>query len=61
MGSLFCYFQAIKTRNEELAREVELLAHRLEELEQLARGRGLAGILNFRHSQASEDRKSKSN
>ncbi|RDX76816.1 Optic atrophy 3 protein-like protein [Mucuna pruriens] len=50
--------QAIKTRNEELAREIELLALKLEELEQLARGRGLLGTLNLRHTNASEDRKS---
>ncbi|XP_061345307.1 uncharacterized protein LOC133291126 [Gastrolobium bilobum] len=53
--------QAIKTRNEELARELELLSQKLEELEQLARGRGLAGILNFKQTHASEDRKSKPN
>ncbi|XP_004505532.1 uncharacterized protein [Cicer arietinum] len=53
--------QAIKTRSEELGREIELLAQKLEELEQLARGRGLAGILNFRHAHAGEDKKSKSN
>ncbi|WVZ02670.1 hypothetical protein V8G54_023476 [Vigna mungo] len=38
---------AIQTRNEELAREMELLAHKLEKLEQLSRGRGLFGTLNF--------------
>ncbi|KAK7312844.1 hypothetical protein VNO77_37026 [Canavalia gladiata] len=50
--------QEIKTRNEELAREIELLAQKVEELGQLARGRGLTGILNFRHTHAGEDRKS---
>ncbi|KAK7306609.1 hypothetical protein VNO77_44559 [Canavalia gladiata] len=40
---------AIKQSNENLAEEVELLKHRLQELEQLARQRGLTGILNFRH------------
>ncbi|KAJ1402111.1 Optic atrophy 3-like [Sesbania bispinosa] len=41
---------AMKQKNDDLAGEVELLKHRLQELEQLARGRGLTGILNFRHS-----------
>ncbi|CAL5212808.1 unnamed protein product [Lathyrus oleraceus] len=52
--------QAIKTRSEELGMEIEVLAQKLEELEQLARGRGLAGVLNFRHANAGEDKKSKS-
>ncbi|KAK7257399.1 hypothetical protein RIF29_31355 [Crotalaria pallida] len=53
--------QAIKTRNEELAAEVQLLSQKLQELEQLARAQGLAGIINFRKSHADEERKSKSN
>ncbi|KAL1325275.1 hypothetical protein HN51_035358 [Arachis hypogaea] len=54
--------EAIKTKNEELAREVEQLGHKLEELEHLARGRGLSGILHFRNTQsgASADKKPKS-
>lgn len=51
--------QVIKDGNENLAREVELLKQKLEELEELARGRGLAGILNFRHTHASEDKKTR--
>ncbi|KAL9276998.1 hypothetical protein ACSQ67_025453 [Phaseolus vulgaris] len=50
--------QAIKTRNEELAREIELLQHKLEELEQLSRGRGLFGTLNYRPTHVSKNRKS---
>ncbi|QCD86229.1 optic atrophy 3 protein homolog [Vigna unguiculata] len=50
--------QAIKTRNEELAREIELLAHKLEELEQLSRARGLFSTLNFGPTHVSENRKS---
>ncbi|XP_057450675.1 uncharacterized protein LOC130742596 [Lotus japonicus] len=53
--------QEMKTRNEEMARKIELLEHKLEELDQLARARGLAGVLNFRHTHTSEDKKSKSN
>ncbi|KAJ7981529.1 Optic atrophy 3 protein (OPA3) [Quillaja saponaria] len=51
--------QAIKRRNEELSREVESLKEKLEELETLARGRGLAGFLNFMHAYSNEDRKDK--
>lgn len=39
----------MKKKNDGLAEVVELLKHRLQEVEQLARGRGLTGILNFRH------------
>ncbi|KAK4286113.1 hypothetical protein QN277_002719 [Acacia crassicarpa] len=53
--------QAIKDGNENLAREVELLKQKLKELEELARGRGLTGILNLRHTHASEDRKRRPN
>ncbi|XP_020224029.1 optic atrophy 3 protein homolog [Cajanus cajan] len=50
--------QSISMRNEELAREIQLLALKIEELEQHARGRGLLGTLNIRHTEASVDRKS---
>ena len=45
--------------NEDLAREVELLRQKIEELEHLARGRGLSGIFNFKHTHAIEDEKRK--
>ncbi|KAJ6833803.1 optic atrophy 3 protein-like protein [Iris pallida] len=41
--------QGVKDREEELAREIEILKQKYAELEQLARGRGLSGILPFRH------------
>ncbi|CAK8530616.1 unnamed protein product [Lathyrus sativus] len=47
--------EAMKQRNDELAEEVELLKHRFEELEQLARGRGLTGILNFKNIISSKE------
>ncbi|XP_010260369.1 PREDICTED: OPA3-like protein [Nelumbo nucifera] len=50
--------EAMKQRDEELAKEIEHLKHTLEEIEQLAKGRGLSGILNFRHFHAAEDGKS---
>ncbi|RDX86474.1 hypothetical protein CR513_32185, partial [Mucuna pruriens] len=40
--------EAVKQKNENLGEEVELLKQRIQELEQMARGRGLTGILNFR-------------
>ncbi|KAK4271644.1 hypothetical protein QN277_020307 [Acacia crassicarpa] len=40
--------EAVRQRNEEIAQEVELLKHNIQELEKLARGQGLSGILNFR-------------
>ncbi|XP_022720435.1 OPA3-like protein isoform X1 [Durio zibethinus] len=42
--------EVIKQRNENLATEVELLRHKLEELEQLARRQGLSGIFKFKHA-----------
>lgn len=42
--------EAMRQRDEALAREVELLRQKLEELEQLAKGRGLGGIFNFKNT-----------
>ena len=50
-------FQALKQRDEDLAREVEQLKHKLEELEQLAKGQGLSGLFNFKHAHVTEDGK----
>ncbi|KAL6198361.1 hypothetical protein ACLB2K_028152 [Fragaria x ananassa] len=41
--------EAMKQRDEELSREVELLRSKYEELEKLAKGQGLSGIFNFKH------------
>ena len=49
----------MKQRDEDLAREVELLKQKIEELEQLARGRGFVGLFNFRHAHGAEDGKAK--
>ncbi|KAK4577693.1 hypothetical protein RGQ29_027988 [Quercus rubra] len=51
--------QAMKQRDDDLTKEVGLLRHKIEELEKLAKGRGLAGIFNFRHAHTIEDDKSK--
>ncbi|CAN6444188.1 unnamed protein product [Victoria cruziana] len=45
---------AMKEKEDDLARELELLKQKINELEQLAHGRGLSGILKFRHSQPTE-------
>ncbi|PKI58542.1 hypothetical protein CRG98_021067 [Punica granatum] len=39
-----------RQRDEDLAREVELLRHKLEELEEIAKNRGLSGIFKFKHA-----------
>lgn len=49
--------EAVRQKNDGLAEEVELLKRRLQELEQLARGRGLTGILNFKHIISKENEK----
>lgn len=49
----------MRQRDEDLAREVELLKKKLEELEQLAKGRGIAGYFNFRNAQGPENEKAK--
>ncbi|KAK7246432.1 hypothetical protein RIF29_41300 [Crotalaria pallida] len=48
---------AVKQGSEDLAKEVELLKEKIQELEQLARGRGLSGVLNFRHNSNTESGK----
>ncbi|XVF40411.1 hypothetical protein PTKIN_Ptkin01aG0111600 [Pterospermum kingtungense] len=42
--------EAIRQRNENLAMEVELLRHKLEELELLAKQQGLSGLFRFKHA-----------
>ncbi|KAH6780642.1 Optic atrophy 3 protein [Perilla frutescens var. hirtella] len=41
--------EAMRQRDEELAREVEQLKHRMSEIEQLAKERGLSSVFHFRH------------
>ncbi|XP_078176963.1 optic atrophy 3 protein (OPA3) [Carex rostrata] len=40
--------QALKQKEEELAREVDLLKQKLDEIENLAKARGLSGVFNLR-------------
>ncbi|XP_021295115.1 OPA3-like protein [Herrania umbratica] len=42
--------QVFKKKDEDLAKEVELLRNKLEELEQLAKRQGLSGIFKFKHA-----------
>ncbi|KAM7492204.1 hypothetical protein LguiA_035125 [Lonicera macranthoides] len=47
--------EAMKQRDDDLAREIEILKQKITEVEQLAKGRGLAGIFNLRHAHDAED------
>lgn len=46
--------EGLRQRDEELAREVELLKSKLQEIEHLAQKRGLAGVFTLRHAHAEE-------
>ncbi|XP_073000463.1 OPA3-like protein [Typha latifolia] len=50
--------EAMKQRDEDLAKEVEMLKQKLSEIEHLAKGRGLSGILNFKSINSLESSKS---
>ncbi|CAK7350500.1 unnamed protein product [Dovyalis caffra] len=52
--------EAMRQRDEDLAKEVELLKHKLEEIEQLAKGRGLGGIFQFKHLNTEDGKAAKS-
>lgn len=45
--------QAMKQKEQEVAKELELLKVKLDELEHLARGRGLLSIFGVTHGQES--------
>ncbi|KAJ6975720.1 hypothetical protein D5086_024943 [Populus alba] len=47
--------EAMMQRDEELAKEIQVLKQKLDEVEQLARGRGLGGFSHFKHGHATED------
>ncbi|CAI9754904.1 unnamed protein product [Fraxinus pennsylvanica] len=48
--------EAMKQRDEDLAREVELLKHRIATLEQVAKDQGIGGIFNFKRAHNTEDK-----
>lgn len=47
----------MRQRSEDIAEEVEQLKHKIEELEKLARGQGLSGILTFRRHNTEDEKK----
>ncbi|XP_073017694.1 uncharacterized protein [Primulina eburnea] len=48
--------QGLRQRDDELAKEVELLKLKIEEIEQLAKGRGLLGVFSFRDANSEESK-----
>ncbi|KAK1412299.1 hypothetical protein QVD17_33436 [Tagetes erecta] len=44
--------EVMRQRDEALAEELECLKQKIQELEQLAKGKGLAGVFNFKSAQA---------
>ncbi|XP_011037435.1 PREDICTED: optic atrophy 3 protein homolog isoform X2 [Populus euphratica] len=46
--------EAMMRRDEELAKEIQVLKQMLDEVDQLARGRGIAGFSHFKHGHATE-------
>ena len=48
----------MKQKEEDLMRDLEQLKQKLNEIEHLAKGRGLSGIISFRHDHAPESSKS---
>ncbi|XP_023554627.1 optic atrophy 3 protein homolog [Cucurbita pepo subsp. pepo] len=51
--------EAMKQRDDDLAREIEILKQKIEELEKLSKGRGLTGLFHFRHPHTSEAEREK--
>lgn len=49
--------EALRQRDDDLARELVLLKQRFDELEQYARGRGIAGIFTFKNSVGAEEKR----
>ncbi|KAJ0430646.1 hypothetical protein HanHA300_Chr17g0671381 [Helianthus annuus] len=51
--------EALRQRDDDLAREIEMLKYKINEIEQNANGHGSSNFLNFRNPLAIEGRKSK--
>ncbi|KAM6548851.1 hypothetical protein CsatB_020527 [Cannabis sativa] len=51
--------QEMKQRDDNIEREIELLKQKIEEIEHLAKEKGIYGIFNFRHAHSTEDGKTK--
>lgn len=52
MVSIYSILQALRKRDDDLARELELLR---QELERLAKGKSLSGVFTFRHAANPQD------
>ncbi|KAL0560092.1 hypothetical protein IC582_000486 [Cucumis melo] len=46
--------EAMKQRDDGIAREIEILKQKIENLEELSKGRGLTGLFHFRHPHTAE-------
>ncbi|KAH7568857.1 hypothetical protein JRO89_XS06G0061900 [Xanthoceras sorbifolium] len=57
--SVMSFHVVLREKDDGLAKEVELLRQKLEELEQLAKARGLSGIFNFRNANAEDGKLAK--
>lgn len=44
----------MKQRDDDIAREIEILKQKIENLEELSKGRGLTGLFHFRHPHTTE-------
>ncbi|XP_076901765.1 uncharacterized protein LOC143556292 [Bidens hawaiensis] len=53
-------FEVLRQRGEDLAKELEWLSQKVQELEQLAKGKGLAGVFNFKNIQTQDANSTKS-
>ncbi|KAK4589805.1 hypothetical protein RGQ29_020404 [Quercus rubra] len=51
--------EKMRQRDEDIAREVELLKQKLEELERIAKGRGLSGMFNFKQTNTENEKPAK--
>ncbi|CAL1410288.1 unnamed protein product [Linum trigynum] len=51
--------EAMRQRDEDLAKEVESLKRKMDEIEQLARSRGLSGIFHLKHSSNEQEKTTK--
>ncbi|RZS15761.1 hypothetical protein BHM03_00047639 [Ensete ventricosum] len=54
----FLFLKSMKQKEEDLMRDLEQLKQKLNEIEHLAKGRGLSGIIGLRHDHAPESSKS---
>ncbi|KAK1424754.1 hypothetical protein QVD17_20092 [Tagetes erecta] len=52
--------EILRRRDEDLAKEVECLNQKIQELEELAKGKGLAGVFNFKNIQTQHANSTKS-